>query len=387
LRLFLHWRGRRARRSCRGGGPRRRGHLHARPYSSRRSRSRGSRPCWTRRRLFVVWTGVSRRRFARRADGLCLRRRRRDGHADRRRYSAPLTSRASVCARRVACERRRNTHHGPHGEHPANCTHQHWMLGQPSANPTIATASPRRAPAGIGPAPSWQLSAGPSGEHVIRMHHELLVRELVVGSIVQRSLVVLLAIRRDRHMDVGLQRPCLCGRDLNRRGLCFIGQCSICWDGSWRNVKRLRCPASETGLARPAGPRRPLWRIRLGHNRLRRGGRRGIRVQGWVRLGVLVHRCRSGCRDVQRHHPVARQVATRPRLLSDYLPEQLRLATKRALEAGFQPGTPNVLRGIRRRLADVLADLQAPGRATSTGTLSTPCWSCWRCGCAVHRGN
>jgi hypothetical protein len=204
----------------------------------------------------IAGTGVSARRYAHRTDDLRLRRRRLDAPPDRSCVSAPLRHRGSVHARRVARERHRDTHHGPHSEHPGCCPREQRMLSQPSAHPNTATASPGRAPAGINPAPRGQPSPGPPGEHVIRMHHELLVRGLVVHSIVGDSLVVLFALRRDGRIHLGLRDRCLCGPSLGGHGLRFTGRISSGSDGSWGSVKYLRMPRGKTGLARPAAPRR-----------------------------------------------------------------------------------------------------------------------------------
>jgi hypothetical protein len=272
-------------------------------------------------------------------------------------------------------QRRGESHHHPHGEHPAGRLQQPRMPGQPRR--------PARAPAGVNPVPCGR-PAGPAGKHVIHMHHELLVRKLLLASLVNDSLIELLAIRRAR---VTLRTPRLRRWDRCKLGLRLaepIG-CSRC---GWR-IEDLCCRLSgKAWLTWPACSPRRVWSIRLRQASLRQPARRWRRrvalSPGCV--GGLLHRAHSGVRDVKRHHPVASEVVAGGRLLSDDQPHQLGLAAKRTLQAGAQAGTTDGLRGVPGRPPHILADHQPPRGAASTGGLRPPGYLRWRCRSVCHRG-
>lgn len=120
------------------------------------------------------------------------------------------------------------------------------------------------------------------------------------------------------------------------------------------------------------------------HRRGRRR-RRHIAVEpGGVR--VAVYRLVARGSDVQRHHPVASQVAARRRLLRDDEPGQLLGAAERAVKARAQSGTPHGLRGVAGWLPHVIADRLASRWAAPAGGFCALNPALWRCGSVGHRG-
>jgi hypothetical protein len=169
----------------------------------------------------------------------------------------------------VAVERRGEPHNGPHGEPCAHGPDQPRMLRQPRTDPT---GRPGRPPAGIDPPPPGQ-PAGPPGKHIVRMHHELLVRELLLASLVKDSLKGLLAIPRGGGIDRRLRHPRPHGRGpchQSRRRLARSS--SIRGDGSRRRIKDLRRTPGKARLA-PARSRQRARSLELRYVSLYRHGR------------------------------------------------------------------------------------------------------------------
>lgn len=82
----------------------------------------------------------------------------------------------------VAVERRADTHDRPCSKPGANRPSRQSMLAKPRPNPATVAAAAHRAPAWIGPAPHGRAAApGEHVLHVVQMHHELVVRELVLA--------------------------------------------------------------------------------------------------------------------------------------------------------------------------------------------------------------
>jgi hypothetical protein len=166
----------------------------------------------------------------------------------------------------VAVKRRGEPNDGPHGKPYANDPDQPPMLSQPR---TDATGRPGRAPAGINPAPRRQPAGAPS-EHIVHMHHELVVRELVLASLVKDSLKGLLAIRR---VAVARRTPRLRRRDPCDRGRRHLARrSSVTEDGSRRRIKELRRTPRKTLLV-PARSRRRTQTLSLRHVSPPRRGR------------------------------------------------------------------------------------------------------------------
>ncbi len=169
------------------------------------------------------------------------------------RYGTPMATGDDARARgvsAVAVECRRESYEDPHGERHAHDLDQPRMLRQPRTDTPIAYERPGRASAGVDPAPhAWP--AGPPGEHVIQMHHELVVRDLIHIPLVKDSLVETLTIG-----VVGIARafPRLPGiglRDRDRRRL--DGLLGVWEHRGGRRIKNLwRAP----GKARFTAPQR-----------------------------------------------------------------------------------------------------------------------------------
>jgi hypothetical protein len=106
------------------------------------------------------------------------------------------------------------------------------------------------------------------------MHHELLVRELLLASLVKDSLKVLLVIPRGGGIDRGLRHPRPHGRgpcDQSRGRLARSS--SIRGDGSRRRIKDLRRTPGKARLA-PARSRQRARSLELRNVSLYRHGRR-----------------------------------------------------------------------------------------------------------------
>src|ERR1019366_5742233 len=194
------------------------------------------------------------------------------------------------------------------------------MLTEPHTDTADAGKRGEGASARIDPAPRGR-PGGSAAKHIVQMHHEVVLQKLGVALLLKTALVELLAI----------------GRAPLRREGNLLRWFAIERDGSRRRIKDTCRLPSKARLASPRSPRpaRSVGRLDLGEHR-RDSYRRFI--YGLGRGGLLVHRPGAGCRDVQSHHSVAREVAARGGLLRDDQPDQLRLAAERTIKAGAQPG-------------------------------------------------
>lgn len=94
----------------------------------------------------------------------------------------------------VATQGAGDTDDDPHEDRRAEDAARQPMLAQPATNTTAATEPAERVPARISPAPARR-AAAPS-EHILHMHHELVVvRELTLASLIERYALKLAAIR------------------------------------------------------------------------------------------------------------------------------------------------------------------------------------------------
>jgi hypothetical protein len=284
----------------------------------------------------------------------------------------------------VAVERRADTYDRPCSKRGANRPGRLSMLAKPRPNTATARASADRAPARIGPAPQGPIAApGEHVLHVVQMHHELVVRELALAELVRSVVAEPLAILLE-----GLRRPIppLLDSRLRKRGrlrLCVpTGR-----DWRRRRIKR-RCSLPGAARLAPTCSRQRARTLALGYLSLRRRGRRRrlhIAVEA-VSVGVALYRLVARGSDVQRHHPVASQVAARRRLLRDDEPGQLLRAAERAVKARAQSGTTHGLRGIAGWLPHVIAYSLASRWAAPAGGLRALNPALWRCGSVGHRG-
>jgi len=241
------------------------------------------------------------------------------------------------------------------------------MLTEPHTDTADAGKRGEGASARIDPAPRGR-PLGSAAKHIVQMHHEVVLQTLGVALLLKTALVELAigktTLRRERNLPrwFALER-----------------------DGSRRRIKDTCRLPSKARLASPRSPRpaRSVGRLDFGEHRCDSYRRF---IYGLGRGGLLVHQPGAGCRDVQRHHSVARKVAARGRLLRDDQPNQLRLAAERTIKAGAQPGAANGLGRIPGGLADILAHHLAARRAASAGAFRAPGPARLDCGSVVHRG-
>jgi hypothetical protein len=82
----------------------------------------------------------------------------------------------------VAVESRAETYERPCSKRGTDRPGRQSMLAKPRPSTATVAASADRAPARIGPAPHGRAAApGEHVVHVVQMHHELVVRELVLA--------------------------------------------------------------------------------------------------------------------------------------------------------------------------------------------------------------
>ena len=243
------------------------------------------------------------------------------------------------------------------------------MLTEPHTDTADAGKRREGASARIDPAPRGR-PVGPAAKHIVEMHHEVVVRKLGVALLLKTALVELLAI----------------GRAPLRREGNLLRWFALERNGSRRRINDTCRLPSKARLASPRSPRpaRSVGGLALGEHR-RDSCRRWRFIYGLGRGGPLVHRPGAGCRDVQSHHSVAREVAARGGLLRDDQPDQLRLAAERTIKAGAQPGAAHGLGRIPGGLADILAHHLAARGATSAGAFRALSPARLDCGSVVHR--
>lgn len=243
------------------------------------------------------------------------------------------------------------------------------MLTEPHTDSADAGKRGESASARIDPAPRGR-PVGSAAKHIVQMHHEVVVRKLGVALLLKTALVELLAI----------------GRAPLRREGNLLRWFALERDGSRRRINDTCRLPSKARLASPRSPRpaRSVGRLALGEHS-RDSCRRWRFIYGLRRGGLLVHRPGAGCRDVQSHHSVAREVAARSGLLRDDQPDQLRLAAERTIKAGAQPGAAHGLGRIPGGLADILAHHLAARGAASAGAFRALSPTRLDCGSVVHR--
>jgi len=268
----------------------------------------------------------------------------------------------------LAIQRGREPDKNPHSERCADGLGEQRMLTEPHTDTADAGKRGESASARINPAPRGRPLAS-AAKHIVQMHHEVVLQKLGVALLLKTALVELLAI----------------GKTTLRRERNLLRWFALERDGSRRRIKDTCRLPSKARLASPRSPRpaRSVGRLDLGEHRCDSYRRF---IYGLGRGGLLVHRPGAGCRDVQRHHSVARKVAARGRLLRDDQPDQLRLAAKRAIKTGAQPGAAHSLGGIPRGLADILAHHLAARGAASAGAFRALSPARLDCGSVVHRG-
>src|ERR1019366_273731 len=241
------------------------------------------------------------------------------------------------------------------------------MLTEPHTDTADAGKRGEGASARIDPAPRGR-PVGSAAKHIVQMHHEVVLQKLRVALLLKTALV----------------QPPAIGRPPPPRPGNLLRWFAIERDGSRRRIKDTCRLPSKARLASPRSPRpaRSVGRLDLGEHR-RDIYRRFI--YGLGRGGLLVHRPGAGCRDVQSHHSVAREVAARGGLLRDDQPDQLRLAAERTIKAGAQPGAAHGLGRIPGGLADILAHHLAARGAASAGAFRALSPARLDCGSVVHR--
>lgn len=269
----------------------------------------------------------------------------------------------------LAIQRGREPDENPHGERRADGLGEQRMLTEPRADTADAGKRGEGASARIDPAPRGR-PVGSAAKHIVQMHHEVVVRKLGVALLPKTALAEL-AI----------------GRVTLRREGNLLRWFALERDGSRRRIKEHCRLPSKARLASPRSPRpvRSVGGLDLGEH-CRDSYRPWRFIYGLGRGGLLVHRSGAGCRDVQRHHSVARKVAARGRLLRDDQPDQLRLAAERTIKAGTQAGAAHGLGRIPGGLADILAHHLAARGAASAGAFRALSPAPLDCGSVVHRG-
>jgi hypothetical protein len=278
----------------------------------------------------------------------------------------------------MCVERGRERDNDPYREPDEHDLAEARMLGKP---PPAARERPNRVSAGIDPAPRGR-AAGPSGERFVHMHHELVVRKLVLASLVKDSLVEVLAIP-----CVGVGGRTLFPCRVDDHGGCVRPAAvwfSVRENRSGRQIKGLGCADSHSRLA-------PPYRCRLARNiGLRRLGmcrrRSGDVVGRFGCVSVVLKRRVPWSRDVERHKPVARELLAPCGLLRYDLTDQLCFAAERTIEAGAQPGTADSLRGVRCDLAHIFTDHEPPRRAAPARRLGVLGTAYLSCRSVAHRG-
>ena len=215
----------------------------------------------------------------------------------------------------VAIECRGDAYEHPQAERQTNDAGEQAMLAEPCAKAPAAT----KTATGIGAAPARHAAA--PGEHVLYMHHEVLVRELALALLLS-EFVLERAIGR-----VDLSRPCLQRLDDRPRWQLVQRGWLDCAGRGW-SLRGLDGAAGVPWLASPGPHRRRRRRARLRFDR-HLHGQLLIRPAA-ANWGVVVaaHGLASGSRDIQRHHPVARQIAASYRVLRDDETDQLRWSTE-----------------------------------------------------------
>jgi hypothetical protein len=250
----------------------------------------------------------------------------------------------------LAVQRRREADHRPQQDRGADSAACQPMLAQPCPNTPDSAQLAGRAPARIHRAPPRRAAA--PGEHILHMHHELVLRPLL-PSLLWRFIVERLAIRPAR-LRLPLPRRLVRRlsehhrRRLRRRSA--IGK-----RGRRRSIERWR---SSQGKTSPAPPHsrwraRSLGRLRLGLHQRRRLWTAARDLRG---ASLVAYRLASGCPDVQRHHPVASQAAATRRLLRNDEPDQILRAAERTVQTWAQPSTAHSLGRVAGRLPNVVAD-------------------------------
>src|ERR1700722_7866407 len=249
------------------------------------------------------------------------------------------------------------------------------MLAEPCSDAADAAKRGEDASAWIDPAPRGRPVAS-AAKHVVQMHHEVVVRNLGVALLLKTALVEFLAIGRVHAI----------GRAPLGRARNFLVWFALGQYGSRRWIKDTLCLPGKARLASPRSPwpARTVGRRDLGEHRCDRC-RRWRFIYRLARGRLLVHPPHAGCRDIQRHHSVARKVAACGRLLRDDQPDQLGLAAERAIKAGAQPGAAHALGSIPGGLADIFAHHLATRWAASAGTFCALSPARLDCGSVVHR--
>ena len=281
----------------------------------------------------------------------------------------------------LTVQRRGEADDRPQEDRGDDCAARQPLLAQPCTNTAASAQLAGRAPERIYPAPPRRAAA--TGEHILHMDHELVVRERLLAWLLWRFVVERFAIRLAR-LRLPLPRR-LAGR-LSEHDRRRLGRrISIEKGGRRRSIERWRSPPGTARLASPHS----RWRARrLGVLRLDRRQHRRLWTAALDPSGVslVVYRLASGCGDVQRHHPVASQAAAGRRLLRDDEPDQLLRAAERAVETWAQPGAAHGLGGVAGRLPNVVADRLATRLASSPSGLGALDRADCRCGSVGHRG-
>ncbi len=266
----------------------------------------------------------------------------------------------------LAIQRGREPDKNPHSERCADGLGEQRMLTEPHTDTADAGKRGEGASARIDPAPRGR-PVGSAAKHIVQMHHEVVLQKLGVALLLKTALVELAIGRATLRREGNLLRWFALERDGSRR----------------RINDTCRLP-SKARLASPRSPRpaRSVGRLDLGEHRCDSYRRF---IYGVGRGGLLVHRPGAGCRDVQSHHSIAREVAARRWLLRDDQPDQLLLAAERAIKAVAQPGAAHGLGGIPGGLADILAHHLAARGATSAGAFRALSPARLDCGSVVLR--
>jgi hypothetical protein len=243
----------------------------------------------------------------------------------------------------MAADAAHERHCDPH-EHRDRCRErENRMRARPSER---ALAHRAKRTAWVHASVRWRV-AHPSGEHIL----EVLGESFLLARLLTRSARALLAGRPP-------SRVLRCSTVVRRAQPCLIPRFPYAHDRRWRRVE-----------ARPLGAGAVAALSRAARVRAADGGR-GIRQSSGTnvdrrarsifalsaRLARLAAERWARRRDEQGDLPVAHLLGTGLWLLRDDCPVQCGIASQRALERRPHPGTTDALRGVRRGLADVVAN-------------------------------
>jgi hypothetical protein len=249
----------------------------------------------------------------------------------------------------MAADAARDRHRDPNEDHCRRRERQNRMRARPSER-ALADRANRTAWVH---ASARSRVAHSSGEHILQVIGE----SFLLARLFRRSGRALLAGRQ-------LSSVLRCWSVVCEAPPCLILRFPHAHDRRWRPLEARRLGAGTVAPLSRAAHARARDRSRA----IRQSSVTTVdrRVRSIFALSAPLARLAgerwSRRSNEQRDHPVAHLLAAGLWLLRDDCPVQCGIASQRALERRPQPGTTNALRGVRRGLADVVADRQPSRR-------------------------